>query len=390
MKTRPVAPPVYRPQPVPKVLQAKANIKQPVGPGPQQHKPAVIQRSRVNVVQRDVDVAKAVKSENGEYLVDPRDTSVLYSEMRAPEPKPRGLYMRWIDRTVQHPRRLLYGWKPNVRFLSKAEQGASPSKSKPGSYEYVEKGLWDSVKSFSLRDLGRQLEAPPEVDRRPTVGVLGKNDCYAFADTLQNLIVTEAWEETGLEDTGRTKKTVHVTKPDSPADLTAGVGDMMRQIYQGSDCRYHAATVVAKDGKSLVTLEGHVSKDLQRPEFLIHNGVSGFADEPIRKGYGDEVEVTPLETLKWEAVASEREASQRRYERITGEDPTLAFHTAGSNLGVTPTEEVRRRHLASKRLRRQLRAIYEHDRNVHLENVRRAKVGEALIPVELSFFPPID
>src|SRR5690349_1738445 len=100
-----------------------------------------------------------------------------------------------------------------------------------------------------------------ELDRRPTVGVLGKNDCYAFADALQNLIVKEAWEETGVEEIGRTKKTVHVTNPDSPADLRVGVGDMMRQIYKGSDCRYHAATVVAEDGNSVVTLEGHVSKD---------------------------------------------------------------------------------------------------------------------------------
>jgi len=411
MKPHPVAPPVYRPQPIPKVLQTKQLIKQQAGPRQHEPKriatpnplPSAIQRRqdpnarRVgNVVQRDVDVSRALKTENGLYMVLPGDKSILYSDRKAPDLKPQGLYMRWRDRAT-HTHQPLYGWKPNVRFLSKAEGGASEAKGKPGGFEYTVKGsLMDKVHRFSLRGLGAELEAPPETEERPTMGVLGKNDCYAFADTMQNMIVTQALAENAVPVTGRTKKSIHVQKPQKLEDMTVEVGDMMRHIYTKGSCRYHAATVVAKDGKSLVTLEGHVGKDLQRPEFLIRNGVLDFAAEGIMDDAGDEVEITPLESLNPETVASDLESAATRYQRMTSanvHDPStmsLAISTASSNIGLTFTNEVRRRIEAQQRRRAEFRAIYKRDKAIHKENVRRAKVGEPLLKVEYTSFPRIE
>lgn len=349
------APPVYRPQPVPRVLQTKKSIPV-VGSGRQ----GAIQRSRDtrpigNVVQRDVDLKTALQTENGRYLIDPRDNTVLYSEVHAVPPKPRGLYRRTIDRTSGSPHKTLYAWTPNVRFLSRAEDSATHSKSKPGFLEYTTEGsLFSSTNRFSLRGLGQELESPPELGKRPTLGVLGKNDCYGFGDALQNMIVMNG--QLPLIPLGRTKKNVHVNKPESPGDLRMEVGDMMRHLYKGQQtCNYHAATVVAKDGESLVTLEGHAGKDLSRPEFQIRNGVAGFARREIGLGYGDEVEITPLESLDPEAVAFEREGFERRYRRITGDDVELGFAQAVKNLGITYTDEQQRKRWALRRRREELR-----------------------------------
>jgi len=359
MKTQPVAPPVYRPQPAPKVLQTKSSV------------PGTIQRSRNshgcgvgNVVQRDVDLKTALMTENGRYLIDPADNSVLYSVMGAIPPKPSGLYRRTLDRTAGIPHRPLNAWTPNVRFLSKEENFASPSKEKPGQYEYTKKGLIDSTKRFSFRDLGRQIEFPEEGGERPTIGVFGKNDCYAFGDALQNLMMMN--RELPLIQTGRKKKNVHVSNPDSPRDLELQVGDMMRHIYiDNPHCNYHAATVVAKDGDSLVTLEGHVSKNLKKPEFLIRGGVVDFAHREIR-GYGDEVEITPLESLNPDVVGSEREDFVSRFRRMVGHNTELGFMTAQINLGFTRTDEYGRR-LEIARLRR------ERDEELRKEWVERVR-----------------
>ncbi|HET6975248.1 MAG TPA: hypothetical protein VFI24_02920 [Pyrinomonadaceae bacterium] len=346
MKTRPVAPPVYRPQPMPKVLQTKRSVGSP---------PGAIQRSQSlharNVVQRDVDLKTAVMTENRRYLIDPADNTVLYSVMGAIPPRPTGLYQRTLDRTAgSHIP--LNAWTPNVRFLSKEENIASPVKGKPGQYEYIKKGFVDSTKRFSLRGLGDDVLSPPEIGERPTIGVFGKNDCYAFGDALQNLMMMNG--ELPLLQTGRKKKNVHVTAPDHPRDLELQVGDMMRHIYiDNPHCKYHAATVVAKDGESLVTLEGHVSKNLRRPQFLIHNGVRDFAHREIRGGYGDEVEITPLEGLNPELVAEEREDFVRRFRRMMGEDTDYGFMTAQVNLGFHRTDEYPRQ-LERARIAREL------------------------------------
>ena len=351
----PAVPPVYRPQPIPKVLQTKKRIPAQVGPGQQ----SAIQRSRNshgpkvgNVVQRDVDLTTALMTENGRYLIDPADNSVLYSVAGAIPPKPSGLYRRTIDRTAGVPHIPLNAWTPNVRFLSKEETFASPVKEKPGQYEYIKKGFIDSTKRFSLRGLGGEVLSPPEFGERPTIGVFGKNDCYAFGDALQNLMMMN--QELPLWQTGRKKKNVHVSKPDNPRDLEIQVGDMMRHIYiDNPHCKYHAATVVAKDGESLVTLEGHVSKNLKRPEFLIHRGVRDFAHREVIGGYGDEVEITPLEGLNPDVVNSEREDFVGRYRRMMGENTELGFMTAQTNLGFARTDEYPRR-LERARIAREL------------------------------------
>lgn len=339
MKTRPVAPPVYRPQPTPKVLQTK----RPIG------SPGAIQRSQIlpgrgigNVVQRDLDLKTALRTENSRYLIDPADNTVLYSVMGAIPPRPSGLYQRTMDQTSGYPHIPLNAWRPNVRFLSKEEAlKSSPVKGKPGQYEYTQKGFIDSVKRFSLRGLGGDVLSPPEVGERPTIGVFGKNDCYAFGDALQNLMHMNG--ELPLWQTGRKKKNVHVTKHD-PRDLELQVGDMMRHIYvDNPHCKYHAATVVAKDGESLVTLEGHVSKNLKRPQFLIHGGVRDFASREVLGGYGDEVEITPLESLNPDVVAEERDDFVRRFQRMMGDDTEFGFMTAQINLGFARTDEFPRR-----------------------------------------------
>ncbi len=413
VKTHPAVPPVYRPQPVPKVLQTKKDNKQQFGPRQQEQKrigrpgsmPGAIQRQTGNVVQRDVDVASALKTENAQYMIVPSDTSVLYSEVDAPEPKPSGLYTRMNDRTSSKPHRRLYAWIPNVRFLSKEEQQASPSESKPGSYEYTTKGSFlNTTHRFSLSQLGQQIEDPPESGQRPTIGALGKNDCYAWADTLQNMMMlTEEMAGRAVTSTGRTRKNVHVSNPNSPADLRIEVGDMMRHLYINAKCKYHAATVVAKDGNSLVTLEGHVSKNITKPEFHIRGGVVDFADEAIRLGHGDEVEITPLETLNPETTASELGAFSKRYQRMTRADANdrgaveLAHQTASSNIGITFTNEVsrrrdelRRRREAEERQKARFQAVYEADRRIFLENERRRGLGIPLIPIGYTSFPSIE
>lgn len=334
-KTQPVAPPVYRPQQMPKVLQTKRPVGSP--PGAIQRSQTLPGRGVGNVVQRDVDLTTALMTENRKYLIDPADNTVLYSVIGASPPKPNGLYQRTLDRTAgSHIP--LNAWTPNVRFLSKEETFASPVKGKPGQYEYIKKGFIDSTERFSLRGLGRQVLSPPEDGERPTIGVFGKNDCYAFGDALQNLMMMNG--ELPLMQTGRKKKNVHVTKPDHPRDLEIQVGDMMRHIYiDNPHCKYHAATVVAKDGESLVTLEGHVSKNLKRPQFLIHRGVRDFAHQEIVGGYGDEVEITPLEGLNPHVVAEEREDFVGRFRRMMGEDTESGFMTAQVNLGFARTDE---------------------------------------------------
>ena len=388
VRTQPTAPPVYRPQPAPRVLQTKKSMTPPVGP------PRV-----TSVVQRDVDVSGAVRSENHQYMVLPGRTSVLYSIVKAEAPKPRGLYTRRLERMANYPHLPLYEWTPNVRFLSKAEQMASPSKSNPGSYEYTSKGFIETTERFSLKRYGRAIEEHPEDDERvvrPLVGALGKNDCYAWADTLQNMMFTEASEKSGIVPIGREHKTVHVTTPKHPSDLNVEAGDMMKHIYQNAKCKYHAATVVAKDGNSLVTLEGHVSKDITSPEFHIHRGVLAFADEAIRKGHGDEVVITPLESLNPQSVASERKDFETRYQRMTTapvDDPgatNLAHITASSNIGTTITDKMRRKMLTHRRIKAQLNDLYERDREIHFENVARKFLGGPTIPVEYSSFPNID
>jgi hypothetical protein len=188
--------------------------------------------------------------------------------------------------------------------------------------------------------------------------------------------------------TGRKKKNVHVSNPDSPGDLQIQVGDMMRHLYvDNPHCKYHAATVVAKDGESLVTLEGHVSKDLMRPEFLIRRGVVGFAQEEIRGGYGDVVEITPLESLNPETVESEREDFVRRYRRMMGEDVDLGFGTAASNLGITRTDEYRRRRRLERiRRRRWLEKVNEkwnQSLSVGRTTVNNSREGNAYITDEM-------
>jgi hypothetical protein len=52
----------------------------------------------------------------------------------------------------------------------------------------------------------------------------------------------------------------------------------MFQQLVGAGSGHHGATVVATDGKGVVTLEAHVEKKLEAPQFHIYEGVPGFVD----------------------------------------------------------------------------------------------------------------
>ena len=329
MRNHPPASPVYRPQPVPKVLQTITQQGHNRGTAPS---PPVAQLARfprngqsAATVQRFVDRKTSDVSYSGKYFVKHADSTVLYSTKDADPPQPVRLYARGEDYTEGKDGHInLNSWRPNVRFINTLEKQAQPVVNKPGTYRYKTPGFFGGTVEYSIGDLQRGVENPvPGLDGPPTIGALGKNDCNIWATTLQNLI-----GERSNYDILRGRQEQRTVAVQSPAttrrDLNVDVGDRMRHIYQGDGlCRYHAATVVAKDGPSLVTLEGHVSMDLSRPQFHIRDGLAGFAAEGIAHGKGDNVEVIPVASLSRKDIDDDIEARERRFLAFNDIDPVF-------------------------------------------------------------------
>lgn len=290
-----------------------------------------------NAVQRAVDLAQMNATENDRYYVDPAHTNVLYSQAGAAPPKPKGLYGSRSEVATDHTP--LRKWQPNTRLVARNEAN----------------------RGFDAGQLAGWVETlfgnvAPE--NQPELGILGVNDCDAFAGQLQ-LLIAEERARYAQDSAGEDKyDDVRNIEP------IIEIGDKMRHIFHGKQaCGHHGATVVAEDGESLVTLEAHVSKrDLQAPEFHIRKGVGGFVEDNDTdqlgqsRGLGGEVGIQRLDDLTQEDVQEGLRglgASERRFRRITGEErvpmggdqyyPPESFVTSG--LAVT-REPARKKALA--------------------------------------------
>lgn len=199
-------------------------------------------------------------------MVNPAARGTLYATILAPPPQPPGLYKRKRD-TDDATGEQVSAWTPNVRLFSKAEMGLFNDLSL--SNEVIKSRL-------DLPALMGQVENPTDntAVELPTVGMLGKNDCASFAMTLYRSIAREYYRGEKSQD-AMSSTTYHANYP------SVGIGDMMTHHFNGGECGWHAATVVAQDRTRQVTLEANVSKDLTAPEFYIRDGVSHFVNSNL-------------------------------------------------------------------------------------------------------------
>lgn len=273
------APPVYRPQPVPKVLQRKVVNQPPLNP----RKPAPAPTApRAKVIQRNINSTHFEKSAAADplYMINPVARDTLYSQRHAPAPRPQGLYSKKVE-TDDADGSQVFAWKPNVRFFSNEERAFD---------RQLMYGPVEARRQLDLPAMRDQLQNPaadPTVIEQPTFGMLGKNDCTSFAMSLYNRIAHESYY--GEEDDE--ESIYQIKTADYPA---LSVGDMMVHKFESGQCRWHGATVVAEEGDRQVTLEADVSRDSTVPHFHIRRGVASFvaynnqdSEEPSTK-----VEVT--------------------------------------------------------------------------------------------------
>ena len=207
------------------------------------------------------------------YAVDKNAPTTLYGRATSPAPLPTGLYREEADKDETGENVLK--WTPNVRFISKGQKDVLMEDERRLGFvakKYLEWKQGRTLKEISEleSEIRQQVEA-----RGSTTGVLGPNDCRGWATQLRLLIAESLGVPT---DIGTQAVSV-------PFDLTAEEGfgtpiklgdTMVQTLGQGSTCGYHAATVVARDSKSLVTLEAHAAKDIDKPEFHIRAGLEGF------------------------------------------------------------------------------------------------------------------
>ncbi len=203
------------------------------------------------------------------YFVADNNKNKLYSYWGAPAPQPASLFIKSWEFTSG----LLWStWTPKVQFLTPAPNDDRPYGAALREYREARANLHRGGEgSF----------------------IFGKNDCANFATVLSSLIT----EETGaghLTDV-HLKGTVQIVKHGN-----VSVGTMLKHKFVNDDvAQYHAATVVAVDGKDLVTLEADVGKPLTRPEFHIRAGVFGFVrNNDPNYAFGDEVRVVQAPTTE--------------------------------------------------------------------------------------------
>lgn len=230
-------------------------------------------------VQRAVNLASFTHSQNQHYALDPGNSKVLYGLLTAPAPAPTDLYRRETE--IATNTTLLYRYKPNVRLYSKAEKNII-NEWYDGASEQ-EQAAFSVAKPGTVRGLISGVENPKattSTDRLPTLGMLGDNDCKGFATTLRDTIAGHQ----GVDNS-------ELTAEDEPE-----VGDQMVHTFSqgaieeyGLNCDKHSATIVAKDGNSLITLEAHAGQDITEPDFHMRNGIAGFiADNNQTHDLGNE------------------------------------------------------------------------------------------------------
>ena len=236
------------------------------------------------VIQRNINSTDFEKTndENADYIVNPDSRGTLYSVTVAAAPAPPELYTKSDDHDDAGDGRDVYAWVPNVRFYDNDEKLA-----------FVEGGQEARDAAVAAFKLIVENQVDDEAIQNPRIGIMGKNDCGVFATALYNAISRSKFRR----DRGVGDLVEDITQytEDYPE---MEVGDMMKHIFETQEgveaaCGWHGATVVAKQGGVLVTLEAHVSKSLQAPEFHVREGSGGFVEDNNEKvDYGNRLEVT--------------------------------------------------------------------------------------------------
>ncbi len=263
-------------------------------------------------VQRQVQWGPLLKTKNNAlYGISEPAARMLVSAQGAPDPKPVELYRQTRDTNENGA--MVKTWVPNVKFIQKPEirrnekndeKGERPRSPRVGPsdwqkdalekiarYELAlekamvpedpgQKTLRSNVSSTGPNLTGVDEPTPPLSVRAPDLGILGLNDCGEWAQKLQRLIAEEAVHAGSLQRPLNASGAEDFDLGKRPEDMPAvGVGDTMTQQLFGSGSQHHAATVVARDTFTIVTLEAHVEKNLDAPVFHFYDGgLPGFVD----------------------------------------------------------------------------------------------------------------
>ena len=259
-------------------------------------------------VQRVFDTSTMDATANSNYFVDSNNRSVLYAKRDATPPAPKTLYNGKHD--VSQDGAELTRWTPNVRFFSA-----------------------DQVSQNDVIGAKAGLAMNPNDDVNAGYSVLSKNDCYFWAQRLHYLIAYALAEKGRREHqqwNPQQSRTVHLNNEQAP-DM--GVGDLMRHKFTQNlnGCNYHAATVVAKDGASLITLEANVDSDLSAPEFYLRAGMSGFVEDNNEDAdHGQEVLMMPVRNLDERTLYQNIKTMVDKYPDLN-QNPG---HLVGNTLGL--------------------------------------------------------
>lgn len=239
------------------------------------------------------------ESTTGQYMVPGGSSEVLYGEEHATGPEPAGLYAAGTEAVTGGPApATVQKWTPNVEFFTKHEQtsfteGEDQLKGKARQRMDDTEGLgrfkkmWAQHKAkakadhdqAALGEIWQRLIKSKEdsmdvlIEQGATMGLVGNNDCALFARALHQLIKAAQGD-------------AQAEAPDGPE-----VGTLMQHKYpeESNGCGYHAVTVVAKDGASLVTLEAHAGRAaLGKPTFEIRGGVDAFRNDNTPDGLSPE------------------------------------------------------------------------------------------------------
>jgi hypothetical protein len=240
------------------------------------------------IVQRDVPWKGLIKTKEKELYGIPRQGAMdLVSKAGAPPPKPVGLYTQTRD--VTDDGALATIWTPNVIFMQKKEVDPTGRDSDVDEFGKPALAKWQLEALAKIRDFEATLLTAQKGSARsdwkgPSLGILGLNDCAGWAHRLRGLIGEEERRARKLarpkENTPRVPFNLGL-KGDPDSLPPVGVGDTMTQQLFGDEVgsNYHAATVVASDTSTIVTLEAHVEKSLRAPVFHFYDeGLPGFIE----------------------------------------------------------------------------------------------------------------
>ncbi len=279
------APPVYRPNSVaPNRIQSRTVLPKIAPPPPKLIAPVVQPKYRAKgrLVTAGI-MHRGWYTAGGKYFVSDSNPYKLFSSWGAGPPKPTALYTKsweWFSGLLWST------WTPKVKFLQISDDCHTG----------------DAYKEYQ------------EAIRNENPMIIGKNDCAIFA----GIVASQISEELALNGSS------HKLKGQSSLAKfkNVGVGTYMNHtLPDRTDCRHHAATVVAVDGRDLVTLEADVSDPRTRPKFEIRTGLLGFVrDNDPDMTSGDELVV---DVMNSDRVERAREAARSLKAKDARSDYTL-------------------------------------------------------------------